>query len=149
MRRGRLSQKLLICIWMVNGRLTKMASIIVTLEVMKRSSQTWIVMVIGQMRTETTICTIFSGFLHFTEQRNLNLNFKFIAIQYIMYIVQKKRRETIENSWNYDVSTFVMCRGVTRDIPRPWPSQGLVIPIRDGATFAAPWPQVSTRAISS
>ena len=83
---------------MVNGRLTKIAAMIVTLEMMKRSSQTWIVMVIGQIRTETTICTIFSGFLHFTEQRNINLNFRFIAIQYIMYIVQKKWGETIENS---------------------------------------------------
>ena len=78
--------------------LTKIAAMIVTLEMMKRSSQTWIVMVIGQMRTETTICTIFSGFLHFTEQININLNLKCIAIQYIMYIVQKKRRETMENS---------------------------------------------------
>ena len=55
-------------------------------------------MVIGQMRTETTINTIFSGFWHFTGQININLNFKFIATQYIMSIVQKKWRETIKNS---------------------------------------------------
>jgi len=70
---------------------------IMTLEMMKRSSQTWIVMVIGQMRTEITICTIFSGFWDFTGQININLSFKFIATQYIMSIVQKKQRETIEN----------------------------------------------------
>ena len=85
-------------------------------------------MVIRQMRTETAICTIFSGFLHFTGQININLSFKCIATQYIVSIVQKKWRETIENSWNYNVSTFVTCRGVTRDITGPRPSQGLVTP---------------------
>ena len=70
---------------------------IVTLEMMKRSSQTWIVMVIGHMRTETTICTIFSGFWYFTGQINIILSFNFISTQYIMSIVQKKKRETIEN----------------------------------------------------
>ena len=63
---------------------------IVTLEMMKRSSQTWIVMVIGQMRNETIICTIFSGFWYFTGQININLSFKFIATQYIMSIVQNR-----------------------------------------------------------
>ena len=69
---------------------------IVTLEMMKRSSQTWIVMVIGQMRTETTICTIFSGFWYFTGQINIILSFNFIFTQYIMSIVQKKPLRTHE-----------------------------------------------------
>ena len=71
---------------------------IVTLEMMNRSSQTCMMMVIGQMRTGTAICTIFSGFWHFTGQKNINLSVQFIATQYIMSIVQKKQRETIENS---------------------------------------------------
>ena len=45
-----------------------------------------------------------------------------------MSIVPKKWRETIKNSWYFNVSTFVMYRGVTRDVTGPWPSQGLFTP---------------------
>ena len=55
-----------------------------------------------------------------------------------MSIVQKKQSKTIENPWNYNVSTFVMCRGVTCDITRLWPSQGLVTPIT--VPFKTVWP---------
>ena len=38
------------------------------------------------------------SFWHLTGQISINLSFKFIATEYIMSILQKKWRETIENS---------------------------------------------------